>query len=62
VTLEGGAVGRFVWIIQVPEGFFGVFAGILLVCVGGSLYVGLKRGTQGPNRFGPDPLAAPIPA
>jgi uncharacterized membrane protein YhaH (DUF805 family) len=35
---------------------------LAVVCaVAAPVYVGLKRGTQGPNRFGPDPLVKSIP-
>ena len=30
--------------------------------VAGFLYLGLKRGTQGPNRFGPDLLVKSVPS
>jgi uncharacterized membrane protein YhaH (DUF805 family) len=31
--------------------------GSLIIFLGGSLYLGIKRGTEGPNRFGPNPIA-----
>jgi uncharacterized membrane protein YhaH (DUF805 family) len=35
---------------------------LAVVGFGGALYTGFTRGTAGPNRFGRDPLTAPIPA
>jgi uncharacterized membrane protein YhaH (DUF805 family) len=33
-----------------------------IVGIGGGIYLAFRSGTQGPNRFGPDPLVKPMPA
>jgi uncharacterized membrane protein YhaH (DUF805 family) len=46
---------------RLPKEYGYVAVALVFASIAAALYVGFKRGTQGPNRFGRDPLVKPIP-